>query len=317
MKINQLRNLGMNIVIKHKDKKSVSQYVEHLNQLRVEWVRLEFNFYEPESDELNDFLIQELNRSNIKILGLLTGLVPGNFITSLMPSVYFVPPTDLLEKYLRFCEYYTRRYVDTIHHWEIWNEENTVRFWIHNPNPDEYLTMVKEASNVIRNTNPSNKIVMGAIMGDDVTRFAPFQYMGFLQACVDRGIDEYIDIYNFHPYIPSCYVSRKEQEYYLPALVKAIEGFIAKYSFLNKPFWITEIGICPRWVKVSQEEIGKIYKDLYLYSLSKNIPIFFWVLTDFEKGEFYSRWNPEIHFGFLDFELKEKPLYTSFLSAFG
>ena len=165
---------------------------------------------------------------------------------------------------------------------------------------------------VIKSIQPNSTIVMGAIMGDDVTQFAPYQYMNFLQSSIALGIDKYVDIYNFHPYIPQCYFSIAKEETYLPKIKVAIDNFINLYSFSNKPFWVTEFGICPRWVKINETSIAKIYRELYEYLNQRNIPLFFWTLTDFPKNKFYSRWNPELFFGFLTVDLKEKELCAAF-----
>ena len=43
----KLPGLGINVVIKHPYESSLRTYIHYLNELRVEKVRLEFNYYEP------------------------------------------------------------------------------------------------------------------------------------------------------------------------------------------------------------------------------------------------------------------------------
>jgi hypothetical protein len=42
-----------------------------------------------------------------------------------------------------------------------------------------------------------------------------------------------------------------------------MDGYLNFYSDISKPHWITEFGICPLWVKISQIEIGQLYRNLH------------------------------------------------------
>ncbi|MBP7283012.1 MAG: hypothetical protein KBA66_15620 [Leptospiraceae bacterium] len=305
--------LGINVVLKHQDENSLKTYIHYLQELRVEWVRLEFNYYEIIPDSVMDFFVEELRRANIKILGLLTGLVPGNFINCMIPSLRFRSPFDTMDHYKTFCERNAERYKTQITHWEIWNEPNTLRFWVRNPEPIEYVELVAAAAPIIKKINPKNKTIFGGLMGDDIRVVAPFQRINYMQECIDQGIDKYIDIYNFHPYDPICYFAKKPANIYFPTIAGIIDTVLHKYRAVEKPFIISEIGVCPLWLKITQTEIGQLYKEIYLHSLSKRIDCYFWVLTDF-KGADYSRWNPETAFGLIDWELKEKEMYKSFVT---
>jgi hypothetical protein len=305
--------LGINVVLKHQDENSLRTYIHYLQGLRVEWVRLEFNYYEIIPDTVMDFFVEELRKADIKILGLLTGLVPGNFINCMIPSLRFKSPIDTLDDYKAFCEKNAERYKKHITTWEIWNEPNTLRFWIRNPEPIEYVQLAAAAAPIIKKINPKNKTVFAGLMGDDLRVIAPFQRINYIQDCIDAGIDQYIDIYNFHPYDPICYFAKKPANVYFPTIAGVIDSFMHKYRAIRKPFIISEIGVCPLWLKITQTEIGALYKEIYLHSISKRIDCYFWVLTDF-KGPEYSRWNPETAFGLIDWDLKEKEMYKSFVT---
>lgn len=308
----KLPGLGINVVIKHPYESSLRTYIHYLNELRVEKVRLEFNYYEPISDHIMEVFVHELQRSGIKVLGLLTGLVPGNFVNCMMPTLRFKCPLDTLDDYKAYVEKYVSTFKGIIKDWEIWNEPNTLRFWIHNPDPSEYTRLVKESAPIIKKIDKENKVYFGGLMGDDLKVIAPFQKINYIRECIEQGIDQYIDVYNFHPYEPFCYFSRKPADYYLPALTNTISNFREKYRDIKKPFVISEIGVCPLWVKISQKEIAKLYKDLYLLSKKRNMDCYFWVLSDFYGPE-YSRFNPETAFGFIDWHLDEKELFTAFI----
>lgn len=308
--------LGINVVMKHNDKQSLSRYIDSLRELGVEWIRLEFNFYQPSDPELMDFLVSETHKNGIKILGLLTGLVPGTLVNCIYPKLKFKNPLDDLDNYHSFVEYNVIRYKSQIQYWEIWNEANTLRFWVRIPNPSDYVKLVSSIAPKIKKISPNSSIVLGGLMSDDLHSYAPFQKIHFLRNCLDQGIDDFIDIYNFHPYIPSCYYSGKKYEFYASEIKKAIDGYLNFYSEIKKPHWISEFGVCPLWVKLSLSEIGKLYKEIYEYSRQRNMNFFLWTLTDFKDPE-YSKWNPETAFGMLDFELNPKESYLTFQRTFG
>jgi hypothetical protein len=307
--------LGINVVIKHEDKASLKKYIDILQSIEVEWIRLEINFFKPIPDDILIFFVTEVHKAGIKILGLLTGLVPGTLINCVYPSFKYKNPLDDLENYLLYVEKNIVQFKNYIQYWEIWNEANTLRFWINKPNPKEYFKLVKETSPLIKKISPNSVILLGGIMSDDLHSYAPFQKVNFLKNCLDLGIDDYIDIYNFHPYIPACYFSLNKANHYETEVKKAIDGYLNFYSDISKPHWITEFGICPLWVSINQSEIGQLYRSLYEFSRQREIPFFIWTLTDFKDPE-YSKFNPETSFGIVDFELKPKELLVSLNKSF-
>ncbi|MDX1960385.1 MAG: cellulase family glycosylhydrolase [Leptospiraceae bacterium] len=306
---------GMNVVIKHPNKNSLDTYLEKLVLLKVEWVRLELNFYDPISKELNLYFLEKLKNENIKILGLLTGLVPGTFINCVYPALNFKNPLEVLDSYLEFCRSSVKDYKDFIHVWEIWNEANTLRFWIHKPNHADYYRLAKASSEVIREIDPDAKLVLGGIMGEDIHVYAPYQTVNFLKDQIEFGIDKFIDFYNIHPYIPACYFSRKPLDHYLTNVKANISSYLDKYKDVTKPTWITEFGICPLWTTLGASQTAVAYRELYKFSIEKKIPFFLWTLTDFQ-GKEYSRFNPETAFGLLNWELDEKEIFKCIIAEF-
>jgi hypothetical protein len=94
-----------------------------------------------------------------------------------------------------------------------------------------------------------------------------------------------------------------------------MDGYLNFYSDISKPHWITEFCVCPLWVKISQIEIGQLYRNLYEFSRQREVPFFIWILTDFNDPE-YSKFNPETSFGITDFELNPKELLISLNKSF-
>ena len=87
-----------------------------------------------------------------------------------------------------------RHFQGRVTHWEVWNEPNA-GFWGMRPNPDpaEYVELVKITAEQIHKHAPQAKIVGGAISGGACCH----QYVGGL---VKHNIARYIDVFSYHPY---------------------------------------------------------------------------------------------------------------------
>ena len=85
-----------------------------------------------------------------------------------------------------------RHFKGRVTHWEVWNEPN-VGFWGREPNPAEYVELVKITSEQIRKHVPDAKIIGGAISGGANCN-------EFIRGLVENKIADYIDIFTYHPY---------------------------------------------------------------------------------------------------------------------
>ncbi len=102
------------------------------------------------------------------------------------------PPTDMAA----WGDYVRRvvtRYRGRVAAWEVWNEENIDAFWP-SPNVAAYCPLLVETSTIIREVDPSAKIVMGGVAGTDPD---------WLRNCLTAGAGDYVDAIAYHPY-PEC-----------------------------------------------------------------------------------------------------------------
>lgn len=321
-----MENFGINISLKHRNKKDLDRYVELLKKIGVSWVRLEFDFYnkDPEFIKSFDYLIEKLSKNNIKMLGVLAGIVTGglasvlstfvpDFITRLFSELLkYKNPYDEIEKYKLFVKNLCTRYKDYINHWQIWNEANLTRFWIRDANADEYFELVKASAPIIKEINSKNKILSSAVCGDDVN-FTWFGFKtNFLSRLIELGLNDYVDIIAFHPYVASNYIGFVDKNTLYKGLMARINVFLDKFSKYGKEIWITELGISKYTglhIPRKDENIAEIYTRIMDYTIKeKNIKTFLWVLTDF-NDENYLWYNPEKHFGLVDYNLNEKILF--------
>lgn len=104
------------------------------------------------------------------------------------------PPTkdpEALAAWLRFVRATIQRYKDRIHYWEVWNEPNHIAYWGAQPDGAEYGMLVRETAKVIREVDPSAKILGGALAGLDPE---------FTDRFLADGTARMIDIVSFHNY---------------------------------------------------------------------------------------------------------------------
>jgi polysaccharide biosynthesis protein PslG len=104
------------------------------------------------------------------------------------------PPTKdprAMEGWLKFVRAAVQRYKATIKYWEIWNEPNHVHYWGAPPDGTEYGLLVRKTAEVIKEADPSAKVIAGALAGLDPD---------FTDKFLGNGAAKLIDIITFHNY---------------------------------------------------------------------------------------------------------------------
>jgi len=130
--------------------------------------------------------------------------------------------------------------------YEIWNEQNTRRFWSTGSDPVAYTRLLRAAYPAIKRADPTAKVVFGGLSTNDY---------GYIEAAYAAGAKGSFDVMATHPY-PYCGSTD-------PAAVRtADDGRMSRDSFLAyrevrttmlahddpKPIWLTELG----WTTSSQ-----------------------------------------------------------------
>ena len=100
------RYLGINIVPKFVI--DFDKTLKNLNKLRCSWIRLEFDYYLFFENNLEfeniDKICKFAKQHNIKILGVLSGKVPGNLDNLINPSKKYPYILDNIDSYKKFFE---------------------------------------------------------------------------------------------------------------------------------------------------------------------------------------------------------------------
>jgi len=101
-----------------------------------------------------------------------------------------------LEALARFVEAVTRQYRGLIDHWEIWNEPNISTFWMPEPNPEEFMDVVRTAYGAAKRGNPRCTLVTPALAGPGHNPAS----MAFLDRLIELGLPSCTDAISIHPY---------------------------------------------------------------------------------------------------------------------
>ena len=318
--MSKIIGFGITIDINHFDEASFQKKVTALKQLKVQWVRIEIDHTKYNNQQkllrLKRFCLLCMH-NNINVVGLLTQFIPLTVTNLFFSHTSFIPIMNQMDTYVIFIREIVTLLKESISSWELWNEQNSKRFWVDAPSPKEYVSFVATISNIIGDVDPSAQLIFGGVFGNDVSPLYPFVpkqiliHKQYIQECITLGIDKYIDLYAFHPYSRQCYFSLSNSESIFNSIKKNIQE--TKNAYKNIPLIISEIGVSPVLnPRLSPYDIARIYKGLIDYSEKIGIPTCIYILAD-QHSKHYSRFNPDRDFGFLDYQLNPKPLFNEFL----
>ncbi len=132
------------------------------------WIRMDLSWADAQPtspqafawDRL-DHVFLEAHRRGLNVLPILAytpgwARVPDCFTTSCAPA----DPSQ----FATFAAEAAARYAPRgVHTWEIWNEENSARFWQPKPDPMSYTRLLQASSQAIRKADPKAFVVMGGL----------------------------------------------------------------------------------------------------------------------------------------------------------
>ena len=159
------------------------------------------------------------------------------------PPKWAQPIYKHLDKYAVFIEAVVSRYGEHFPAIEIWNEENLKGFWGEDPNPTNYVAVLRAAYEAAKRAN-AQCTMHNAQCGGDGTA-GPTVYLGgtagvpmdFIEKIYQNGGGAFFDAMNVHPYnhpyAPEGDLDKK---------LENLRALMAKYGDAEKPIVITEHG---------------------------------------------------------------------------
>ena len=216
-----------------------------------------------------------------------TSVLNGVMVSPLVyPSRYdkYTKKDDVV--YTRYLEDCLIRFGDYIGTWEIWNEMDQMYALDGKVPAKEYIPLLASSYNTIKQNNPSDLVLLGAI-GD--------LYKPYFEELLASGAANYYDITNIH-----FYSDRNVPESIVP-FYDQVHGLLQKYN-VKKPIWLTETGYSTFAAEGSEDPdkfyslvLPKVYKRLKISVSNVNLAV---LLDDRVKKYLRNQDNHVIYSGF-------------------
>lgn len=223
---------------------------------------------------------------------------------------------------------------------ELWNEENTSKFWGNEPpSPAKYAAMVKAAYTSIKQVDPAMTVLVGGLASEgaynDVTcngkngsgyDYAAWNGLNYLQALYANGIRGYFDAVGWHVYNYWSGASATEMLAYnrcsawsqMASTPISVRSLMDSHGDAGKRLWITETG-APTCVTgatytcVSQAQQADLVADEARQWKSFSwAGGFYWYDIRDDSGAVN---DPESHFGTVSLTYTPRPAYYAFRNA--
>jgi hypothetical protein len=212
--------------------------------------------------------------------------------------------------YADFIRFVATRYAGKVSAWEVWNEQNTSRFWPSGPSPSAYVPLLKATYPVVKSIDTNALVVFGGVSQNDYH---------YIEGAYAAGAKGYFDVMAVHPY-PGPHPP--EAVWYGNGRIgtTAFTGFTeVRKSMLaqgdDKPIWITEFG----WSTTTTASWGVTYEQQadYLTRAYRLLEAYPYV----EMGVWYNlrnnHWNDdadtwETQLGLMRTDFVKKPSYYAF-----
>ena len=251
------------------------------------------------------------------------------------PSDANAAPIDAwLPAWREFVGAVVARYHERIKTWEVQNEPTSLCFWrkvdlsATQPSAADYVTVLRAASEVIRQTDPEARVVLGGLSPEVNT--SGVDYFQFLAQVHEAGGWPDFDIVALHPYrtpfapedvlsrsrfdVESLQMESSGHRYSLQDELEAFQRLIARWG--AKPIWLTEIG----WASNSLQEraqqrgtLAEVVQADYLIrstvqALAAGVQVVMWY--DLREDAVPS--PEESSFGLIRRDFSPKPAYDAF-----
>jgi len=313
-----ISGVGFNVHLHYYDAVARATMLDALVALGARWIRLEIDIFSySNATQVNGLrqFCQACNQHNIVVVGLLYRFTPLTLRSVFFPETQYPPIFRQLRQLEQRIPLLVNLLKSEVGHWEIWNEQNTSRFWSGRPNALEYMQFLRSIKQMIFASDPEAVIVYGGLscIANQVSSQSVLtDYRRFLSDSLDSGAADEVDLFSFHPYTLQCYLSLyPNPRSVTDGIKRKIEEIWRQFGQL--PSLITEIGVSPILnLGLTSKVIAKMYVELEMHCEQENIPVAFYVLAD-PQPTHYGLINPDRSFGFLDHDLRPKPLYWEYL----
>lgn len=140
--------------------------------------------------------------------------------------------------------YYSKRLL----YYEIWNEQNTDRFWKPEPDPVHYGKLLKSAFKRIKEEDPTSVVMPGGLASLNIYFGLGWDFLGRLIAA-HPDVGNYMDAVAIHPYTLVQTLPPEEENAgaTYPQMLRMVRETLGDYGLEYLPIVVTEMGwpACP------------------------------------------------------------------------
>jgi hypothetical protein len=288
-----------------------------ISDVAARWVRLEFRWNEAEPSSKGSYdqnIIARYDRAvdtaraaGAKVLVFVNG-APRWASGSRVPMT---KPQNAAD-YGDFIRYVATRYRGKVSAWEVWNEENTSRFWSTGPSPSAYVPLLKATYPVVKSVDPNALVVFGGVSQNDY---------GYIEGAYAAGAKGYFDVMAAHPYPGP---SPPEATWYSGSRISStsFSGFreIRKSMLArgdDKPIWLTEFGwsttTTETWGVTQAQQADYLTRAYRLLESYPYVQIAYWynLRNNFWNSD-ADTWETQL--GLMRTDFTHKPSYAAFKS---
>ena len=229
--------------------KTDAEVIKALTMMRdagIQWARMGARWqnveprrgkYSQEQVQRFDLIVKEAGRIGIRIALLMNGTPKWASLEPATKDFQAYAPRDPAD-WERYVNFLVRRYSGPISYWEIRNEIDLPLFW--KSGLPAYVDNLKRASRVIKDANPSNRVILAGLAGDGVNPDGKKSEPNVLQRIYDLGAAPYFDVVAIHCYYrPTGAQSRR-----IPVeKLKTARQVMERNNDHAKPLWMNELGL--------------------------------------------------------------------------
>jgi len=287
------------------------QELELNRQAGVELLRRDFHWHviEPEDDRFEfdayDTIVDEAAEQGQSFIGLLVYGVGWAMEESNHSSI---DPADFADYVFHTVEHFRGR----VSRWEVWNEQNWVRFWEPKPDPAAYGSLLKAAYEAAKRADPECTVAFGGLAPSDFLFGEHWKFLEDVYAA-HPDIGEHFDALAIHPYTMFQQPSPEQETRggSVPALVRYARLILHRHGDGDKAIWISELGwpACPcppveppaaPVPNVSYEEQARYLVRSFVLAISEGAEVLLWYT--FRDGAGGASPSSESYFGLVQYD---------------
>jgi hypothetical protein len=314
------------------DTEGLARRLDAIEAMGVSWIRFDIDWNHvqhrgPDFYDWTDYdrIINEARARGLRVLGIISYTPQWDQREECVGNKHCSPKDPDL--FAKFAAMAAERYKEKgVHHWEIWNEPNSINFWLPYADPNEYIRLLKESYVAIKRVDPDAVVITGGLAPQDNTG-GSMSPTTFLENLYKAGAAEYFDAVGHHPYTFP-YLPSSEYEHAWNQMFKtnpSLRSIMIKNGDEDKKIWLTEFGAptggpggTARVGDSNFDNIWHVDEELQAVTVNDTMalyktynwvgPIFWYMDTD--AGT--SKSTNENFFGLIRYDGSKKPAYEAY-----